>query len=364
MRLANRRSIAIAVAVAVLTFIIPGTPAAQGGSPELEAVLARDVRGGADNPLIGRYEGSVLFAQTVKDFDEITLPSGPAEGKKFRAAEQKFTSTVTAQGRITRSIYIAPPGRSALEVTANFVEVLTMKGFEPVFSCMREACGESFEVLKYRWDNPQTHVLGKDYEPIRTLVIRGDNIFTKTTDIRYALYKKLAPEGVSYVAIYAAVHGGSANVYQRTLASRAGILVEIAEPRAMERRMVVVSAAEISGKIATEGKAAFYGIFFDFDKADIKAESEQQLSEMAKFLQASPPLRVFIIGHTDNMGTLDYNVRLSGRRAEAVVKALAGKYGIDPRRMTPRGLASLAAIASNRTDEGRAKNRRVELVEQ
>src|SRR5215211_8523332 len=92
-----------AIGAVILASVVAGSPvAAQESSPELNALLARDVRGGADNPLVGRYEGSVLFAQTVKDFDEITLPSGPAEGKKFRAAEQKFTSTVTAQGHITR----------------------------------------------------------------------------------------------------------------------------------------------------------------------------------------------------------------------------------------------------------------------
>ena len=71
-----------------------------------------------------------------------------------------------------------------------------------------------------------------------------------------------------------------------------------------------------------------------------------------------------IIGHTDNKGTLDYNLGLSGRRADAVVKALAAKYGIDAKRLTSRGLGPLAPIASNRSEEGQAKNRRVEMVEQ
>jgi outer membrane protein OmpA-like peptidoglycan-associated protein len=108
----------------------------------------------------------------------------------------------------------------------------------------------------------------------------------------------------------------------------------------------------------------FYGIEFDFDKAAIKPESEPQLAEMAKYLQANPKTQVFVIGHTDNKGTLDYNLGLSGRRADAVVQALAGKHKIDPKRMAPRGLGPLAPVATNRTDEGRAKNRRVELVEQ
>jgi OOP family OmpA-OmpF porin len=197
----------------------------------------------------------------------------------------------------------------------------------------------------------------------RALFIK-DQIFTSMTDLRYARFKKSAPEGDSYFAVYGAIHNGNANEYQRALAGRAGVLVEIVEPRAMERRMVVVSAAEISGKVMSEGKAVFYGIQFDFDRANIKSESEPQLAEMAKFMQGNPSTRVFIIGHTDNKGTLDYNLGLSNRRAAAVVQALAGRYGVDRKRLTPRGLGPLAPVASNRTEEGQAKNRRVEMVEQ
>lgn len=342
---------------------LTSSAAAQGPEAQLQVLLTRDVRGAADSPLTGRYEGSVLFAQTTKAFDEIALPSGPAEGQRTRREQQKFAAMVKAQGRVTRSVYIAPAGRSSLEVTTNFVDALTAKGFAPVFRCAGDACGESFQILKYRWDKPETHVLGEGYESLRTTFLKTE-MFAAMTDIRYALYKKPAPEGDSYVAIYGAQHSGTSNGYQRALSGRVGVLVEIVEPRAMDRKMVVVSAAEIGGKVASEGKAVFYGIEFDFDKADIKPESEPQLGEMAKYLQANPKTQVFVIGHTDNQGTLDYNLGLSSRRADAVVKALAGKFRIDPKRLTPRGLGPLAPVATNRTDDGRAKNRRVELVEQ
>ena len=359
MKIDIRDVLPIAVLAGVLAFTSP--VAAQ--RPEFEALLSHDVPGAVDNPITGRYEGSVLFAQTTKAFDEITLPSGPAQGKTYKRAEQKFAATVTAQGRVTRSVYIAPPGRSSLEVTSNFADALTGKGFAPVFRCAAEACGESFEILKYSVDRPETHVLGEGYDHVRVLFIKH-NLFNHMTDIRYALYKKPSPEGDSYVAIYGAVHSGTSNSFQRALGGRVGVLLEIVEPKAMDRKIVTVSASEIGGKVAAEGKAVFYGIAFDFDKADIKPESEPQLVEMAKYLQANPKTQVFVIGHTDNKGTLDYNLGLSGRRADAVVKALAGKHRIDARRMTARGLGPLAPVATNRTDDGRAKNRRVELVEQ
>jgi outer membrane protein OmpA-like peptidoglycan-associated protein len=326
-------------------------------------LVTRDLRGAADHPLVGRYQGSALLAQTVKAFDELTLPAGPAEGKVFAPANQKFTATVTAQGKVTRTIYVAPSGRSSLEVTTNFVDAVAGKGFERVFTCVAPACGESFHLLKYRWNKPETKVMGENFEHQRQLMVGA--VFDQLTDLRYTLFKKSAAEGDTYVAIYGGLHrGGSFGDNSKALQDRVGVLVEIVEPRQMDRRMVVVSAAEIGGKVASEGRAVFYGILFDFDKADIKPESDRQLAEMAKYLQDNPQARVFIIGHTDNKGALDYNVGLSNRRAEAVAKALAGKHRIDPRRLTARGLGPLAPVASNRTEDGQARNRRVEMVEQ
>jgi outer membrane protein OmpA-like peptidoglycan-associated protein len=83
---------------------------------------------------------------------------------------------------------------------------------------------------------------------------------------------------------------------------------------------------------------------------------------MAKLLQTQTALRVYIVGHTDNQGTLDSNMTLSQQRAQAVVSALAANYKVDVKRMVARGVGSLAPLATNTSDEGKAKNRRVELV--
>lgn len=348
---------AMLVAVPILS-----VPALAAPDAQTLALFNSDLPGTGDHPLVGRYTGSVIIARTQKAFDEIALPSGPAEGKSY-SDSKKFSATVAAQGTVTRMVYIAPQGRSSREVTANFVDSLTAKGFEPVFRCAGEACGESFVALKYRWNKPETKVLGNNYEHRRKMMV--DAVFDQLIDVRYGLFKKAAAEGDTYVAIYSGVHrSGSFGDSSAALQDRVGVLVEVVEPRAMEKRMAMVSAAEIGGNLASQGKAVFYGILFDFDKADIKAESEPQLAEMAKFLKANPSLRAYVIGHTDNKGTLDYNVKLSNQRADAVVKALAARHGIDPKRLTGRGLGPLAPVATNRTEDGKAKNRRVELVEQ
>ncbi|MFG1423498.1 DUF4892 domain-containing protein [Roseixanthobacter liquoris] len=350
--------------LALLSALAAAVPVASGPASAqvtYETILQKDVAGAADNPLTGRYKDSVLLAQTAKAFDELTLPSGPAEGSTY-SDSKKFKAVVTAQGKVTRSIYVAPAGRSSLEVLTNFVDALAAKGFEPVYRCSGDECGESFAVLKYKWDKPATKVIGANYDQLRRGMV--DAVFDQVVDLRYVLMKKAGAEGDTYVGLYAAVNrGGSFGDASRAFSDRAAVLVEIVEPKAMDRRMEVVSAEQITGKMAADGKAVFYGIQFDFDKADIKADSEPQLAEMAKFLKENATLKVYVTGHTDNKGTLDYNVTLSNKRADAVAKALA-KAGIDPKRMTARGLGPLAPLASNRTEDGQAKNRRVELVEQ
>ncbi|MEO0287903.1 MAG: OmpA family protein, partial [candidate division WOR-3 bacterium] len=126
----------------------------------------------------------------------------------------------------------------------------------------------------------------------------------------------------------------------------------------------LITAKDIYEKLKTEGHIAIYGIYFDFDKADIKPESEPTLKEIARFLRENPEIKVYIVGHTDNVGKLDYNMELSRKRAENVVKELVNKYGISKERLKAFGVGPLAPISSNDTEEGRAKNRRVEIVKE
>jgi outer membrane protein OmpA-like peptidoglycan-associated protein len=127
---------------------------------------------------------------------------------------------------------------------------------------------------------------------------------------------------------------------------------------------VVADAKSLMNDIQAKGSASVYGIYFDFDKADIKLESEPAIKEIAKLLQENKGLKLYVVGHTDNVGTIDYNLKLSKARADAVTKELVTKHKISSERLKAFGVGSLAPVASNKTEEGRAKNRRVELVEQ
>jgi OmpA-OmpF porin, OOP family len=137
----------------------------------------------------------------------------------------------------------------------------------------------------------------------------------------------------------------------------------IIEKEVMEQ-VVEANAEVMNNDISTTGHVSVYGIYFDTAKADIKPESDAAIAEIAKLLQNSSALNLYVVGHTDNTGTFDGNMKLSKDRAAAVTAALVSKHGIASSRLKAYGVGSLSPVASNKTEEGKAKNRRVELVEQ
>lgn len=114
-------------------------------------------------------------------------------------------------------------------------------------------------------------------------------------------------------------------------------------------------------QINQTGRVSIYGINFDTAKATIKPDSEKVLSELVSLLQKQPDWSLVVAGHTDNAGSDAINVPLSRQRAEAVITWLAAK-GIDKSRLVPAGFGSKKPVADNATDDGKAKNRRVDLV--
>ena len=138
--------------------------------------------------------------------------------------------------------------------------------------------------------------------------------------------------------------------------------VTIVEKGAMKQD-VVADAAALGASIAATGKAAVYGIYFDTDKATVKPESNPALDEITALLRQNSALSLFVVGHTDNVGPFEHNLKLSSDRADAVVKALTGR-GIAASRLRGSGVGPCCPVASNRTEEGKGKNRRVELVDQ
>jgi len=156
--------------------------------------------------------------------------------------------------------------------------------------------------------------------------------------------------------------GAMTGVYVEAFNDGADYEVTIVETQAMKQE-VTADAAAMARDLKATGRTVIPGIYFDTGSAVINPESDPALAEMVKLLNANATMRAFVVGHTDNVGALEMNLKLSADRAAAVVKALVGR-GIPAVRLKSAGVGPYSPIASNKEEDGRAKNRRVELVEQ
>jgi outer membrane protein OmpA-like peptidoglycan-associated protein len=299
----------------------------------LAVVHAADKPGAKDFPTISRFKGAEIAEYQAVDFDEAMLPIKPMPEEPVPP-----TALMKVEGRVTSIMYVMPAGKTPLEVMRNYVRALGAS-YKTVFSCAGDVCGRNMAGF-----------IGNSGK----IVPSGWGHMSFETDKnRCVLAKRSGPDGDVYLLLYAMQETNyPTTLFQRTV-----------EVKPMQGSQVtVLDAAALQRGLETEGKVAVYGVLFDTAKADIKPESKASLDEMGKLLTRAPGLKVYIVGHTDNVGGLAANLELSQRRAEAVAKALASTYKIDPARLVARGVASLAPVTSNGAEVGRSRNRRVELV--
>jgi outer membrane protein OmpA-like peptidoglycan-associated protein len=301
------------------------------------------VKGAKDSPLVSRFEGAKIVGYEVKAFDDVSLVAG----KRGKGA---FEKNVALEGKYTRIAYNFPKERSAVEVMRSYQAALEKAGLKVAYACAKETCGPDFG----EWFRDKQ---------LNNNFIQGSSDFSSPfnygrNDARYLLATGTTPGGaVVNVAVLTVAPVQDQN---------GGVYVQIVEAKPMDAGKVSASlnAADMAKGIAADGKVAVYGLYFDTDKSAIKPESKAALAEMAELMQRNPQLKVYIVGHTDNQGALAHNLALSQQRADAVVKALSTDYKVDGKRLSAKGVASYAPLASNDGDAGREKNRRVELVKQ
>ena len=122
----------------------------------------------------------------------------------------------------------------------------------------------------------------------------------------------------------------------------------------------MVTADKMRSELAARGRVALY-LNFDTDKATIRADGKPAIDEIITLMKQDATLKLAVEGHTDNSGDARHNKELSQQRAAAVVEALV-KASIDRARLSSSGLGDSRPLADNKDEEGRARNRRVELV--
>jgi OOP family OmpA-OmpF porin len=309
-------------------------------------IPGKDVPGSHDNPIISRFAGSVIAGYQQLDYDQAVLPLGKANWKKPHG----FDKVETVEGKITRIFYLAPRGKTGLEVFRNFQHALSAAHFKTRFACAGDSGPHSCHGMDFV-DKAVTQSM-RDAMHANNLMVFSLN--SVSGNVRALTAHLDRPQGNVDVSL----------LVSQTERYPVGILLQIVEGKSMASGEVKVNAKAISKGLAQNGHIALYGIHFASDSATLKPSSDDTLVQMAKMLKQHPAMKVYIVGHTDDTGTLSHNLVLSQQRAQAVDDALIQRYHIKGSRLAAKGVASYAPVASNADAAGRALNRRVEMVVQ
>ncbi|MEO8148617.1 MAG: OmpA family protein [Bacteroidia bacterium] len=301
-----------------------------------------DVNGSKDHSLITRYPGSIIGYYEEQNFIPYSIATGAVTGYK------KIDLWKNVEGKRTRIYYTLKSEVTLTEVYRNYMQSMEKAGFKFLAKGIDDKNNVGKEVGGSTFLN----------------VLYEKNPFANSKDIKL-LQSSATSGGTFYLAGQLEANGASAYIIlsgKQYSATEKVFMLDIIEETGMKGDLIKVNAAEMLKGIKANGKIALYGIYFDFDKADIKPESESTLVEISKLLTENPSLNLYVVGHTDMKGALEYNLTLSSNRAKAVVNELMKKYNIASSRLTGEGVGPLAPVSTNESEEGRKKNRRVELV--
>ncbi len=323
--------------------------------------FADDPEGWGDHPLVPRVTGSDLITYRFVEFDRVTMPFGALDSGEF-------DDSYTLEGEHTQLSYLLQnPEISTLQVKRAYVDGLEQSGFDIEFAGSgRDELGRRFHSVGF-FDRDRPRGVS------RSTMRRAGNRAER--DKRF-LAARHSEEDV-YVTVL--IHNNSDSEplilvdVVEVPAEETALTMEAPQPaerQPVERDEIVaaheaedLTAEQIESGIIAEGRVAVRDILFEFDSAEIIDESADALATIAEVLEQNEELELLIVGHTDNVGDFEYNLNLSMQRARAVGNWLEEHHDIDGERLQAAGAGMMAPVATNRSEDGRAQNRRVELVE-
>jgi len=271
------------------------------------------VAGAREHPLLKFYPQASVAEYNYKEFDSAEMVTAYKKGGDVPAKIE------TLEGKLTQYHYYHKPSTAMLEIIRQYEGALKAAGFVTIVA----GKGASYPGL------PETN----DHDAFGAFRLERNG------------------KAVAYVQALAQEDGGSIKS-----------LVTIMEIKGMEQKLEA-NADSWFDEISKSGRVAVYGINFDTGKAVLKPDSEKTLAEIKKLAAAHPQLKLNIEGHTDNVGNAAANKKLSEERA-AAVKAWLTKNGAHGANFAAQGYGDTKPLADNKTEAGRAKNRRGELVKQ
>ncbi|MEM6624275.1 MAG: OmpA family protein [Pseudomonadota bacterium] len=285
---------------------------------------------------LGAPAGAERTAHRHRDFDTYALPTG--------VYGYRTVTTEPVSGDIKwQAFRLADPTASTDAIMENYRERLAELGFEPVFACRNETCG------------------GFDFR-FHVTILPAPHMLMDVQD--FAQHSAWRREPEAYASVL--VSRVQETVYVQTVAiepAEAPEIVTLAPPVEVYTQVLTLPVDEraLLAKLNEDGHVAVEGLAFQQGGAELSPESDEALALLARLLTRDADLAVVIVGHSDNEGGLEVNLTLSEQRASAVKDALID-LGVPEGQLEARGVAFLAPLTSNATEDGRARNRRVELV--
>ncbi len=296
---------------------------------------------------------SLLYAQTENEVISIYNGSEVIFDDRIGFEEMPIVindSTVTVmEGILRRQWCQAPEGRSPLEVIRNYESAIRERGGQILYTTRDPGAVEidDMKLADYFKTNRQDRGLA-------TRVFSYTHFPGEMSE--FLTGKITTPESEVYLLIASGIGHWAANQENLTFFELATVAVE-----PMELGMVTIDA--LRRGIAEKGRLAIYNIYFDTGQSTVKEESSEALSTVAEFLKQFSQNKYLVVGHTDNVGSYEMNLELSTARARAVVEKLVNEYDVNAEQLKPVGVGPASPVLSNSTEEGKARNRRVEIVE-
>uniref|UniRef100_UPI00404886C1 OmpA family protein n=1 Tax=Rheinheimera sp. TaxID=1869214 RepID=UPI00404886C1 len=306
---------------------------APGNSPA-SADLGPDKASGGDHPLISRYQGARLTERFESEYTEVLLPTGIAD-------DDKNVPHLKLAGKSTLLHYEASKDQSTLQVFRNYQQALQQAGFTILFSCEHQSCGK--EQRKQLWKGSPDKSRFKGYL---------SNSTNARQDYRMLTAHKTINDQEIYLSVYILKHNEYTNM---------DIAHDIVELSSMQTNRVSIDADYLQNELNRSGKVVLHGLHFASDSATLLPESAGSLDVITAYLTQHPAQTFYVVGHTDNSGSHSHNMQLSKARANSILQALV-KQGIKADRLLGEGVGAMSPQQHNGSSEGKAANRRVELV--
>ncbi len=291
---------------------------------------------------ISEYKGAVIQECNTVNYGEFYLGLDEPVRKDFAGHGQFFKKYIAVKGKIYNTQYLIPLKESALKVYENYKNALTIAGYNILY--IEHNKNSCFYREDYYGGDKQAFANFPD----------GSYGTDCDKDYYYVVAKGVKDSSDVYVNLYICPGGNYGQDF---------VIVNQSVIETVPLELGLVSAENIAQNIEFTGHSIFYDIHFATGSAEIDAKSDKQMKNIADYLKTHSDKKFFIVGHTDNTGDFSANKILSENRAKTVMNELVTKYGVNAEQLSAYGIANLSPVTSNRTDGGKARNRRVEIVE-